>query len=190
VLGDVQGHGLSAIATVASMLGAFYEAILDESDVKAIAARMDRRLVADSAHMEHAELFATAVLLEFSSDMRAVRVVSYGHPPPTLVRGSSIGAVELESAPPLGFGPARLTSTSNVALPLRAGDRLVLTSDGVLEAWNPAGAFYPIAQRLARLTDVALEDLPDMVWADLKQFAPKVQDNVTMLVLEVASDQR
>ncbi|WP_158715636.1 SpoIIE family protein phosphatase, partial [Streptomyces sp. NRRL S-481] len=44
VMGDVQGHGLSAVATVASLLGAFREAVLDQPDPRAVATRLDRRL--------------------------------------------------------------------------------------------------------------------------------------------------
>ncbi len=68
VMGDVQGHGLSAVGTVVSLLGAFREAALDQPDLEAVAARLDRRLRVDSAGTDYAELFATALLLEFSSD--------------------------------------------------------------------------------------------------------------------------
>ncbi|MFC8957504.1 PP2C family protein-serine/threonine phosphatase [Streptomyces sp. NPDC057101] len=190
VLGDVQGHGLSAVATVASVMGAFREAVLDEPDLEAIAARLDRRLRVDSKDTEHAELFATAVLVEFSPDVRSVRVVSCGHPPPALLRGSAVGAIELEAGPPLGLGLAEFAPATAVELELSPGDRLFLTSDGVLEARNPAGAFYPLEQRLTRLSGTALGALPDTVWADLKRFAPRVQDDVTMLVLEPAADRR
>lgn len=73
VLGDVQGHGLAAVATVAGLLGAFREAVLDLPDLAAVAARLDRRLVVDSARSAYAELFATAVLLEFAPDAARVR---------------------------------------------------------------------------------------------------------------------
>ncbi|CUW26154.1 Stage II sporulation protein E (SpoIIE) [Streptomyces reticuli] len=72
VMGDVQGHGLSAVATVVSLLGAFREAALDQPDLESVAARLDRRLAVDSADVRHAELFATALLLEFAAGSAAV----------------------------------------------------------------------------------------------------------------------
>ncbi|MEV8585911.1 PP2C family protein-serine/threonine phosphatase [Streptomyces sp. NPDC051180] len=183
VLGDVQGHGLSAVATVASVLGAFREAVLDDADAEAIAARLDRRLVTDSSQTEHAELFATAVLLDFARHGPQVRVLACGHPAPVLLRGGTVSTLELDPGPPLGLGLADVMPGTAATVSLRPGDRLLLASDGVLEARDTSGAFYPFADRLAGMTDVGLDRLPDEIWADLSRFAPKIQDDVTLLIL-------
>lgn len=183
VLGDVQGHGLAAVATVASVLGAFREAVLDEPDVESLAARLDRRLVVDSARTEHAELFATAVLLEFTPDARAVRLVSCGHPAPVLLRGGTVTEVAVKPWTPLGLGLADTRPEAGAAVPLLPGDRLLLASDGVLEARDAAGDFYPLQQRLARFAEADPDALPGLVWADVVRFSPEIRDDVTMLVL-------
>ncbi|MGW8063782.1 PP2C family protein-serine/threonine phosphatase [Streptomyces ziwulingensis] len=204
VTGDVQGHGLSAVSTVASLLGAFREAVLDQPDLASVAGRLDRRLVVDAADARHTELFATAALLEFSADALEVRVVVCGNPPPLLLRDG--GATELEVSPwtPLGLGLADAGAIETRTVALRPGDRLFLASDGVVEARDGSGAFYPLAGRLAALAagedgadeqdgeDGADEQdgeggesagLPERVWADLVRFCPDVEDDVTMLVL-------
>ncbi|MGC0387109.1 PP2C family protein-serine/threonine phosphatase [Streptomyces sp. SAI-129] len=183
VMGDVQGHGLSAVSTVASLLGAFREAVLDQPDLASVAGQLDRRLVVDSADARHAELFATAALLEFSADALRVRVVVCGNPPPVLLRGAD--ATELEVSPwtPLGLGLADSGSIEACTVTLRPGDRLFLASDGVVEARDDDGAFYPLAERLSALAGEDSAALPDLVWADLARFCPDVQDDVTMLVL-------
>jgi serine phosphatase RsbU (regulator of sigma subunit) len=183
VMGDVQGHGLSAVSTVASLLGAFREAVLDQPDLASVARRLDRRLLVDSADARHAELFATAALLEFSADALEVRVVVCGNPPPLLLRGAD--ATELEVSPwtPLGLGLADAASIEACTVSLRPGDRLFLASDGVVEARDDSGAFYPLAERLRTLAGEDSAALPDLVWADLARFGPDVQDDVTMLVL-------
>ncbi|MCQ9178376.1 serine/threonine-protein phosphatase [Streptomyces sp. IBSBF 2953] len=185
VLGDVQGHGLAAVATVSSLLGAFREAVLDQPDLESVAARLDRRLVVDSARVAHAELFATAVLVEFAPDADAVRVVACGHPPPVLLRDGA--AVEVDVAPwtPLGLGLSggRLTAA---VVALRPGDRLFLASDGVSEARDATGAFYPLLDRLPALAADADPDpasTADRVWTDVLRHCPAVRDDVTMLVL-------
>ncbi|MGW2017062.1 PP2C family protein-serine/threonine phosphatase [Streptomyces sp. NPDC001927] len=183
VLGDVQGHGLSAVATVASVLGAFREAVLDDVDAESIAARLDRRLVVDSARTEHAELFATAVLLDFAPYGREVRVLACGHPPPVLLRGGAVSTLELDPGPPLGLGLADVMPGTAGTVSLQPGDRLLLASDGVLEARDASGAFYPFVERLARMTGVGMDELPDEIWADLSRFAPKIQDDVSLLIL-------
>ncbi|MGX1026106.1 serine phosphatase RsbU (regulator of sigma subunit) [Streptomyces ambofaciens] len=183
VMGDVQGHGLSAVSTVASLLGAFREAVLDQPDLASVAGQLDRRLVVDSADARHAELFATAALLEFSADALQVRVVVCGNPPPVLLRGAD--ATELEVSPwtPLGLGLADSGSIEACTVSLRPGDRLFLASDGVVEARDDDGAFYPLAERLSALAGEDSAALPNLVWADLARFCPDVQDDVTMLVL-------
>ncbi|MFH9725979.1 PP2C family protein-serine/threonine phosphatase [Streptomyces sp. NPDC017254] len=185
VLGDVQGHGLSAVATVASVLGAFREAVLDDADAESIAARLDRRLVVDSARTEHAELFATAVVLDFAPHGREVRVLACGHPPPVLLRGGAVHILELDPGPPLGLGLADALPGSARTVSLLAGDRLLLASDGVLEARDATGAFYPFVQRLAGMTGAGPDELPDEIWADLNGFTSTIQDDVTLLILSL-----
>ncbi|SEP76689.1 Stage II sporulation protein E (SpoIIE) [Streptomyces sp. yr375] len=189
VLGDVQGHGLAAVATVASLLGAFREAVLDQPALEAVAARLDRRLVVDSARDTHAELFATAVLLEFAPDADAVRIVVCGHPPPVLLRDGTATEVAVDPWTPLGLGLLDGAPLTAHTLTLRPGDRLFLASDGVSEARDANGDFYPLLDRLPALaadTDTDLATLADRVWTDVLRHCPAVRDDVTMLVLAPA----
>ncbi|GAA0660281.1 PP2C family protein-serine/threonine phosphatase [Streptomyces thermocarboxydovorans] len=183
VMGDVQGHGLSAVATVASLLGAFREAVLDEPDPEAVAARLDRRLMVDAGGDPHAELFATAVLMDFSGDGPAVRIVACGHPGPLLLRDGRVEEVKVEPGVPLGLGMAEVAPPALTSLALRPGDRLFLASDGVFEARSADGSFYPLAERLTALAHEDPGVLTERVWADLVGHCPDVQDDVTMLVL-------
>ncbi|MFC3351162.1 PP2C family protein-serine/threonine phosphatase [Streptomyces echinoruber] len=188
VLGDVQGHGLAAVATVVSLLGAFREAVLDLADLGAVAGRLDRRLATDAQDVRYRELFATAVLLEFSADGRTARMLTCGHPPPVLLRGGTAVELELEPCPPLGlglFGAAGPPDGATVRLDGR--DVLLLASDGVTEARDATGAFYPLVERLpalARDGDPAV--LAERVWADLVRYCGGARDDVTMLVLRPA----
>ncbi|GAA2934323.1 PP2C family protein-serine/threonine phosphatase [Streptomyces mexicanus] len=184
VLGDVRGHGLAAVSTVAALLGSFREAVLDRPDLTAVAAALDRRLVVDSAQVRHGELFATAALLEFAGDARSVRVVTCGHPPPVLLRDGR--ATEIEVAPwtPLGLGLSEgVPQQAGRLVALRPGDVLFLASDGVWEARDAHGAFYPLLERLPRLADRDPAVLADRVLADLLAHCAGVRDDVTLLVL-------
>ncbi|WP_229870046.1 PP2C family protein-serine/threonine phosphatase [Streptomyces phaeofaciens] len=191
VLGDVRGHGLAAIATVASLLGAFREAVLDQPALEEVAARLDRRLAVDSARVPHAELFATAVLLEFTPGADRVRIVVCGHPPPLLLRDGT--ATEVAAVPwtPLGLGLPESAPPTGLDVPLRPGDRLFLASDGVWEARDADGAFYPLVRRLPALAaDAGPAATADRVWADVLRHSPAVRDDVTMLVLAPADRRR
>ncbi|MET8689722.1 PP2C family protein-serine/threonine phosphatase [Streptomyces sp. NPDC004732] len=188
LIGDVQGHGLAAVGTVAALLGAFREAVLDRADLEGVAAQLDRRLVVDSAGQEHAELFATAVLLEFPDDASVVRIVSCGHPQPLLLRGCEVTELDVPSGAPLGLGIAGLAPPEGLTVPLRAGDLLLGLTDGVGEARDASGAFYPLTERLTAMlrADTALSEEPgglaERVWADVLDYAGRVRDDVTLMV--------
>lgn len=186
VVADVQGHGLAAVGTVASLLGAFREGVLDDTELSAVAARLDRRLLADSAakSVEHAELFATAVLMEFSPGSDLVRIVSCGHPPPLLLRGFAVSELDVPPGPPLGLGLAGPAAPAEpTEFPMLPGDRLLMYTDGVTEARDAAGCFYPLAARVPVLASDAT-GLARAVWRDLESFTGGgPRDDVALLVL-------
>ncbi|MFF5489304.1 PP2C family protein-serine/threonine phosphatase [Streptomyces virginiae] len=187
LVGDVQGHGLAAVATVGALLGAFREAVIDDAGLGAVAARLDRRLVADAAaaSVEHPELFATAVLLEFPPGLDVVRIVSCGHPSALRVRGSTVEEVIVEPGPPLGLGLAGPAPPKVTELVVRTGDQLLLHTDGVTEARDATGHFYPLAARVPVLArDPA--GLLGAVWRDLLAFTNGgPNDDVALLLLSL-----
>ncbi|WP_329194730.1 MULTISPECIES: PP2C family protein-serine/threonine phosphatase [unclassified Streptomyces] len=188
LVGDVQGHGLAAVGTVAALLGAFREAVLDDPGLEAVAARLDRRLVQDASNggEEHPELFTTAVLLEFPPERDVVRIVSCGHPPVLLLRDFVASELAAEPGPPLGLGLAGPAPTGLTEVPLLPGDRLLVHTDGVTEARDAAGHFYPLAQRVPVLVKDP-EGLPRAVWRDLLAFTEGgPRDDVAVLVLSAA----
>ncbi|MCX5608309.1 serine/threonine-protein phosphatase [Streptomyces sp. NBC_00047] len=185
LVGDVQGHGLAAVGTVAALLGAFREAVLDDAELAAVAARLNRRLASDAAAAPdgHPELFATALLLEFPPGLDLVRIVSCGHPPALRLRGPVVDEVAVDPGPPLGLGLAGPAPPTVAELTVRAGDRFLLHTDGVTEARDPAGHFYPLAARLPVVTRDP-EGLVRAVWRDLAAFTDGgPRDDVALLLL-------
>ncbi|WP_312866341.1 PP2C family protein-serine/threonine phosphatase [Streptomyces boluensis] len=194
LVADVQGHGLHAVGTVAALLGAFREAVLDEPYIEGVAAKLDRRLVIDSARAEHAELFATALLLEFPPDASTVRVLSCGHPPPLLLRAGVAEEAAPDAGTPLGLGLASYVPPSPLDLALEPGDRLLAHTDGVSEARDTRGELYPLVQRFGELPLEVREGEPAVLvgalWRDLRRFAGEVSDDVALLVLAPTDPER
>lgn len=97
---------------------------------------------------EREELFVTAVLLEFSSDGSAVRVLNRGHPP--LLRLGPRGAAPLDAdnGVPLGFGELASGRSRVSHFALNPDELLLAYSDGIIEARDKDGGFYPLAARL------------------------------------------
>ncbi|WP_234020638.1 PP2C family protein-serine/threonine phosphatase [Streptomyces sp. 142MFCol3.1] len=152
LIGDVRGKGLLAVETAATLLGAFREAAHDEADLADLARRVETSMSRRAAELpgsDMAERFVTAVFAEIPDGDSVVRIVNCGHPPPVLISGDKV--VELETndpAPPLNLGML-LGDTYHVEEhPFGPGDQLLLYTDGVTEARDASGTFYPLVHRI------------------------------------------
>ncbi|MFF8313898.1 PP2C family protein-serine/threonine phosphatase [Streptomyces lydicus] len=176
IIGDVRGKGLAAIGESALLLGAFRETAHQHPTLPALAAALDRsvcRYLTDFIESDRdiPEHFITALLLEIPHEEPAARMTDCGHPPPLLLSRHRVTTVpSLHPAPPLGMGgmsgagPDRYT-TDEIAF--AAGDTLLLYTDGVTEARDRNGAFYPLAQRVANWTSCDPESLLHHLRLDL-----------------------
>ncbi|MFI5686281.1 PP2C family protein-serine/threonine phosphatase [Streptomyces sp. NPDC051636] len=163
VMGDVRGHGLSAIGTVAAVLGSFREAVHDEPELARVVRRLERALarhLRERARAEHpaggldpdqpvAEEFVTVLLLEIARDGE-IRALNCGHPWPYLLSGT--GVVPLTRAdplPPLGPFPLPPDLPATHCGHLRPGETLVLYTDGAEDARDARGRFFSLPTVLA-----------------------------------------
>jgi serine phosphatase RsbU (regulator of sigma subunit) len=181
IIGDVQGKGLAAVEAAAAVLGAFREAAYDEPDLQEVGQRVERaaeRAVDD-------EKFVTAVIVEIRPGNGAT-VLNYGHPVPLLVRadGEVVFVEPTEYALPLGLHRSAADRPVSTAVPLGAGDQMLLYTDGVTEARDADGAFYPLAARAHLLglgdPDAALDALRTDVTSHT---AGPLHDDAAMLLL-------
>ncbi|MCF2525637.1 PP2C family protein-serine/threonine phosphatase [Yinghuangia soli] len=149
VIGDVRGKGLTAIQHVGTVLSSFRDAAFDIPDLPDLAAHMERRLVRDSGANGDAELFVTALFLEFPPDRPEVRIADRGHPAPVLVTYGRAARLATRPGVPLGLGPLAAAPVEVTTHPLGPGEVLMLHTDGVSEARDKDGAFYAAEDRLS-----------------------------------------
>jgi serine phosphatase RsbU (regulator of sigma subunit) len=65
---------------------------------------------------------------------------------------------------------------------------MLLYTDGVSEARDARGAFYPLAERAAALGNEVLEDFTDALAADLLRHAEgRLQDDASLLAVRAAA---
>ncbi|NLU69432.1 PP2C family protein-serine/threonine phosphatase [Streptomyces sp. HNM0574] len=151
LIGDVRGKGLTAVNDAALLLGAF-RATAGRWDLDAVVAHLE----ATARHAaggtdDGLETFATALALEIDDESPTLHLVQCGHPQPLLVRGRSVTVLECEPGLPLGLnGLAGEEARPVHTFPFGEGDMLVLCTDGILEARDAHGSFYPLADRIAR----------------------------------------
>nr|WTB29446.1 serine/threonine-protein phosphatase [Streptomyces sp. NBC_00830] len=174
MIGDVRGKGLAAIEEAALLLGAFREAAHQHTDLPELAAALDQSVSRYHADFEPedkdeaGERFVTALLLEIPDKDPISRMTSCGHPPPLLLSPGHAEAVpSLHPAPPLGIGDMGPTGYTVDVFAFEAGDTLLLFTDGVIEARDRGGDFYPLAERAAQWTESPPETLLNHVQRDL-----------------------
>ncbi|MFJ4769716.1 PP2C family protein-serine/threonine phosphatase [Streptomyces uncialis] len=166
VMGDVRGHGLAALSTVAAVLGSFREAGHDEPELAGVLRRLDRALarhLGERARCERpggapgpdspvAEEFVTLLLVEIRAD-GAIVALNCGHPwpyrlrslnGPRGVRGRAFPVTEADPLPPLGPFPLPAEPALVSCGPLLPGEALFLHTDGVADARDARGRFFPL----------------------------------------------
>ncbi|KNB49751.1 PP2C family protein-serine/threonine phosphatase [Streptomyces caatingaensis] len=157
VMGDVRGHGLPALATVAALLGSFREAAYDEPSLPGVLRRLERafqRHLGAGEPPPSGEDFATVLLLEIRPGTEVV-ALNCGHPwPHRVVREPGGGArAQLlcgdDPLPPLGLFPLPAEPPVRALARLLPGEFLVLHTDGAEDARDRTGVFFPFARALA-----------------------------------------
>jgi len=150
LVGDVMGTGLPANRTGLSVLNAWRDLAYTEPSLAGIAVRL-HALIARSGHPER---FVTAMLVNFPVECADgapaagswAELVCCGHPPPLLLRDGSAAFIEPYAAPPLGLLDLAEGWCRASMIPVGDGDQLLLYTDGVSEARDAAGQFFPLAQ--------------------------------------------
>ncbi|WP_117212802.1 PP2C family protein-serine/threonine phosphatase [Allorhizocola rhizosphaerae] len=183
---DAMGRGLQAAITSVTAMSAMRAARRNGLPLAEVAAAGDAALVESFGDMR----FATGVLAELDIDTGLLRYVNAGHPPPVLMRRHH-AVTELDDARrlPLGLGtgPAEYAETS-----LEPGDRVLLYTDGVVEARDIQGDQFGVprlidmAERGAAAQLPAPETLRRLSHAVLEHQGGPPADDATMMLVEWA----
>lgn len=202
LVGDVQGKGLSAVATVSDLLGAFRRSARSRTPLPELAPSLESSLWEDleergSEEKEGAgaegrgvkrrqlEGFVTAVVVDLPEGEHRIRALNCGHPSPLLLRDGRVTELAASRpAVPLGLGDLAAEPVRVDAFDFAPGDTLLLYTDGVIECRDAAGSFYPLAERVARWTDRDPERLLATIREDLRSFAhPRLEDDVALVAI-------
>ncbi|MFH8786853.1 PP2C family protein-serine/threonine phosphatase [Streptomyces roseoverticillatus] len=185
LMGDVRGKGLAAIDTAAAVLGTFREAAQVEPSLAAVAGRLDAAM----GRRRPGEEFVTAALVQVTGPGRA-ELVNCGHLPPLRCRPGRAGGMDVDEVPtPDPQPPLALLGMAGGAyrgrpFAFERGDLLLLYTDGVTEARDAAGRFYPLAERLAAMPEASPAALLDRVVADLLAYAGgELSDDAALLAV-------
>ncbi|MDT0380159.1 PP2C family protein-serine/threonine phosphatase [Streptomyces sp. DSM 42041] len=192
IIGDVRGKGLPAIRTASAVLGAFREAAHHEPNVSRVALRCSEAVArlekepGDSytGTQDGSELFVTAVLLEI--DGPKLCMVNLGHPPPLLMNGRAARFVGPEDAlPPLGLAHLFAGDFPASVREWEPGERLLLYTDGIDEARDAGGRFFPLLPVAETLLRTPIEVLPDRLLAAVDRHTGReLRDDAAVVAVE------
>ncbi|GAA1905274.1 PP2C family protein-serine/threonine phosphatase [Streptantibioticus ferralitis] len=175
LIGDVRGKGLAAISHAALLLGAFRAAAHRQATLPRLAVHLDGATRWDTsqwqgdADQDTDESFATATFLDLPDHEAVVHLIACGHPPPLLFHDDSVTTLPAKTSHlPIGLGGLIGSNTYDVeTFPFEDGDLLLFYTDGVSEARDADGRFYPLRERAAAWTRCEPEELIRHLCADL-----------------------
>ncbi|MGW3074288.1 PP2C family protein-serine/threonine phosphatase [Kitasatospora sp. NPDC001132] len=135
---------------------------------------------------EAGESFITAVLLDIPDDGSPVRLIDCGHPPPLLLRPDGITTLAARHpAPPLGLGELAPVRYETETFPFQPGDRLLIYTDGVIEARDAQRRFYPLTERVTAWRSECPTALLHRLRRDLlAHVGGRLDDDAAMVVVE------
>ncbi len=109
-------------------------------------------------------------------------IVNCGHPSPLML--SHDGPVALdppEAAPPIGLGSRGVVATVRLA----PHERLLLYTDGLLEARDPSGRFIRCEELLDGVADERFDDVADVVVHRLRlRTGGRIRDDLALVLVE------
>jgi sigma-B regulation protein RsbU (phosphoserine phosphatase) len=178
-VGDFAGHGIAAVIFMA-MVQEELERILascSSCEPAEVVAQLDRDLRAEFP----SNRFASLVVGRLSPD-GSLQLVNAGHCYPLLLRADGTLQRLCSNGPVVGLLP--FASWRGRRVQLAAGDRLVIYTDGLLEARNEQGEEFGIE----RIEEVAAahcrSETADALVRAARSFAPRFEDDLTVFVMQ------
>ena len=182
---DSAGRGPTAAGLSASALAALRSARRSDAELERAAAAMH----AVVAEMGDEDFFVTAVMARWHAPSSTFSWINCGHPPPLLARaGGALEELRGERHLPLGlFEPAEEFRADERRL--RAGDRVILYSDGISNRRTAGGGWFGRdgIERAARAVESpsAVSTARSIQEAVVAASEAPMRDDATLLVLAV-----
>ncbi len=171
MVADVSGKGLAAALIMVAFRAYFHATVINELSMRVVMARVNR-LVHDTTDGER---FITCFYGLIDPENKRLLYISAGHNPPLLLHGD--GTIELlDRGGGLPLGVFETSRYSESVVEFRAGDILVMYTDGVVEA------------RDTRDEEFGMKRLEDVVRASSDRRAHEIVRAITTAVDEHSSE--
>lgn len=180
--GDVAGHGLSTGLFMAMVKSAVATLVHEGHRGVGLLERLNPFMLAQA----RAHRMVTLALVEIDAEKGVAEITSAGHPPILSLAGGEVRELLLPALP-LGFAWRR--KPPSLTLELSPGWRLVIFSDGLVEALDPAGepvGYERLREWLSHHAALTAEELLAALLAELDRHAAgrALDDDLTVVIVE------
>jgi phosphoserine phosphatase RsbU/P len=184
MIADVSGHGVPA-ALIASMVK------MAATSQRANAAHPAQLLAGMNAALcgNTQGQFVTAACVHLDAETRQLRYAAAGHPAMLMLRNGNVTEVAENG---LLLAASELALYSDKTLALEPGDRLLLYTDGLIEARNTEGKLLGEDALIALLhgtADLTPDEAADRMIDSAQQWSASQEDDLTVLICDFVSAQ-
>jgi sigma-B regulation protein RsbU (phosphoserine phosphatase) len=181
-IADVSGHGVPA-ALIASMVNLSVSSQrANAADPAALLTGMNAALCGNTQ-----DQFVTAAYVYLDAAAAVMRYSAAGHPPMLLLRDGAVNEIVENGLLLAAFSFATFT---NAEYPLQPGDRIVLYTDGILEAANGTQEEFGQARLQALLRNgsyLSAQETADEIVQAVQNWSKTQEDDLTVLVCDYAA---
>lgn len=179
LIADVSGHGVPA-ALIASMVKlAAASQRPAASDPAQFLFGMNAALYGNTQNQ-----FVTAAYAHLDARSRELRYSAAGHPPMLLLRDGAVVELQENGLMLAAFGFATYSTASHR---LEAGDRLLLYTDGIIEASDTAGECFGrdgLAEVLKQTKGSPPTEAADLILSSVQKWSASQDDDLTLIVCD------
>ena len=183
LVADVSGHGVPAALIAAMMKMAVKSIVPCVRSPRDVLLGLNRMLSGQPR-----DQFVTAAYLFVDTQNYVARYSAAGHPPLLLLREGTLQRIESNG---LVFGVMPEPDYPVYDMPIRAGDRLLLYTDGVIEPENATGESFGdrrLEQVVRKNQSRPPSELADQVLTKIRLWQPASlaqQDDITLIVIDI-----
>ncbi|MFZ5569854.1 MAG: SpoIIE family protein phosphatase [Thermodesulfobacteriota bacterium] len=185
-VGDVSGHGIPAALLMATVRAILRQHTFGQDDPGRIISDVNNQLVKD---VEDSGRFVTLLFLEIDSRQKKIRYVRAGHDPAFVYDPGDDSFREL-SGKGLPLGVMESNGYEQNISDIRAGQILVIGTDGIWETRNAAGDLFGKKAFQSVIRSVAAKPAEDIIHTVLRELddfrCPREQeDDITLVIIKI-----
>jgi serine phosphatase RsbU (regulator of sigma subunit) len=187
LIADVSGHGVAA-ALIASLVKGAFRAQVDHIDRPERVLQGMNRILTGQLERKYVTVSCTFI----DTDAGVLRYAGAGHPPLLIQQGDGGSCLELQQNG-LILGQFPDAAYDSVERPLASGERLVICTDGILEAVGDGDEMYgegSLRTFMAQQGGLPVDDFVDALlksvaeWSGLER-GEVLDDDLTVVVIDI-----